>query len=71
MRYVDGFVAAVPSANREVYRRQAALAHAIFKEHGALRRVECWCDDVPEGKVTMPFDGQRMIYGGFEPILDI
>ena len=117
MRYVDGFVAAVPSANREVYRRQAALAHAIFKEHGALRCVECWGDDVPEGKVTsftmavkrapdeavvfawiewpskaardagmakamedprmqpgaspMPFDGQRMIYGGFEPILDI
>ena len=27
-------------------------ALAIFKEHGALRCVECWGDDVPEGKVT-------------------
>ena len=117
MSYVDGFVAAVPTANRETYRRHAEAAHAVFKEHGALRCVECWGDDVPDGKVTsfpmavqrkpdetvifswiewpsragrdagmaramedprlqpgnnpMPFDGQRMIYGGFEPIIDI
>ena len=24
----------------------------MFKEHGALRVVECWGDDVPEGKLT-------------------
>lgn len=116
MNYVDGFVAAVPSANREAYLKHAQDAAAIFKQYGALRVVECWGDDVPEGKVTsfpiavqrkddetvvfawitwpsratrdegwaavmadprmqpgtnpMPFDGKRMIYGGFETIME-
>ncbi len=116
MAYVDGFVAAVPVENREQYRTHAARAAAVFKEHGALAVVECWGDDVPEGKLTsftmavkreaheavvfswitwpskqtrdegmkramedarlgagtnpMPFDGKRMIYGGFEVIVD-
>jgi uncharacterized protein YbaA (DUF1428 family) len=115
MSYVDGFVAAVPTANREKYRAHAEKAAAVFKEHGALNVFECWGDDVPEGKVTsfpmavkrqadetvvfswitwpsrqardeawkkvmadprlqpdtnpMPFDGKRLIYGGFEPIV--
>jgi uncharacterized protein YbaA (DUF1428 family) len=116
MNYVDGFVCAVPTANREKYREHAEKAAAVFKEHGALSVVECWGDDVPEGKLTsfpmavkreanetvvfswitwpsrqarddawkkvmadprlqpetnpMPFDGKRLIYGGFEMILD-
>jgi uncharacterized protein YbaA (DUF1428 family) len=116
MSYVDGFVAAVPAANREKYRKHAEVGAIVFKEHGALKVVECWGDDVPEGKVTsfpmavkrkedevvvfswiiwpsrqardagmkkvmadprvqpdvnpMPFDGQRLIYGGFEPIVE-
>ena len=115
MNYVDGFVAAVPTANRETYRRHAELAAEVFKEHGALSVVECWGDDVPQGKLTsfpmavkcqddetvvfswitwpskavrdagmakvmadprlqpetnpMPFDGKRLIYGGFEMIV--
>ncbi len=113
MTYVDGFVAAVPSANRLAYLAHAKLAAGIFKEHGALSVVECWGDDVPDGKLTsfpmavqrkadetvvfawinwpskavrdagmkavmedkrmenmaMPFDGKRMIYGGFEVIM--
>jgi uncharacterized protein YbaA (DUF1428 family) len=115
MAYVDGFVAAVPTANRERYAKHAEAAAAVFKAHGALTVVECWGDDVPDGKVTsfpmavkcnadetvvfgwitwpsrkvrdegmkkvmddpsmrpdvnpMPFDGKRMIYGGFEVIL--
>jgi uncharacterized protein YbaA (DUF1428 family) len=114
--YVDGFVAAVPTENRERYRRHAEIAAQVFKEHGALSFVECWGDDVPEGKVTsfpmavkrkedetvvfswitwpsrqvrdeahpkvmadprvqpernpMPFDGQRLIFGGFEVIVE-
>ena len=52
MTYVDGFVAAVPTANREIYRKHAEAAAVVFKEHGALRVVECWSDDVPEGKLT-------------------
>lgn len=116
MTYVDGFVCAVPAANKEAYRKHAAEAAPLFKEFGATRMVETWGDDVPDGTVTdfkgavkakddevvvfswmeypdkatrdaagekimsdprmekmgeqMPFDGKRMIYGGFEPLLD-
>lgn len=117
MSYIDGFVVAVPTAAREAYREYAEAALAIFRDHGASRCVECWGDDVPEGKLTsfpmavkleagetvvfswvewpskevrdagmkkvmedprmpsdmsgMPFDGKRMIYGGFRPIVEI
>ncbi|MFT6465420.1 MAG: hypothetical protein ACJARL_002229 [Halopseudomonas sp.] len=116
MLYVDGFVVAVPTANKEKYRQHAADAAVVFKDHGALSLVECWGDDVPDGEVTsfpmavklrddetvvfswitwpsrevrdvgmqkvmadprldmeknpMPFDGKRMIYGGFQMIVD-
>ena len=52
MAYIDGFVAAVPTANRDAYIKHAEAAAAVFKEHGALKLVECWGDDVPEGKLT-------------------
>ncbi len=52
MSYVDGFVIPVPSGNREAYRKVAAQAASVFKEHGALHIVECWGDDIPDGKVT-------------------
>ena len=52
MHYIDGFVAAVPTANRDAFRKHAAAAAVVFKEHGALSIVECWGDDVPEGKLT-------------------
>jgi uncharacterized protein YbaA (DUF1428 family) len=114
MGYVDGYLLAVPSANREAYRAMAAEAAGIFAELGAHRTVEAWGDDVPPGEITdfrravkatddesvvfswvewpakavrdaawkrfmeeermksavMPFDGQRLIYGGFVPIVD-
>jgi uncharacterized protein YbaA (DUF1428 family) len=44
MTYVDGFVAAVPTANREIYKKHAEAAAVVFKEHGALKLVECWGD---------------------------
>ena len=115
MNYIDGFVAAVPTANRERYKKHAEAAAVVFKEHGALGLVECWGDNVPQGKLTsfpmavkckddetvvfswvswpskkardegmkkvmddsrlkpedMPFDGKRMIYGGFEVLVDV
>lgn len=117
MSYVDGFVAAVPTANRDEYRKHAQDAAKVFKDHGALSVMECWGDDVPEGKLTsfslavqrkddetvvfawivwpskearnaawekvmadprmkpdanpMPFDGKRLIYGGFAPIVEL
>lgn len=52
MTYVDGFLCAVPTANKEAYRAHAAAAATVFKEYGALTVVECWGDDVPEGKIN-------------------
>jgi uncharacterized protein YbaA (DUF1428 family) len=52
MTYVDGFVLAVPKANKEAYLQLSKDAWKVFRKHGALRQVECWGDDVPEGKLT-------------------
>jgi len=114
--YTDGFVAPVPIGKREAYREMAQKAAGIFTEYGAVRVVEGWGDDVPDGQVTdfrravkaedgenvvsswiewpskavrdagwgkvmadprmqpdhenMPFDGKRMFWGGFAPMID-
>jgi uncharacterized protein YbaA (DUF1428 family) len=52
MPYIEGFIAAVPTANREAYIEQAKQAVVFFKKLGATRVTECWGDDVPRGKVT-------------------
>ncbi|MDB5715513.1 MAG: domain containing protein [Sphingomonadales bacterium] len=115
MKYIEGFVIAVPTAGREKFIDHATRMDTIFLEFGATRIVEAWGDDVREGKVTdfpravqatadetvafswiewpdkatrdaamekmmsdprlmaepMPFDGKRMIFGGFEPVVDL
>jgi uncharacterized protein YbaA (DUF1428 family) len=115
MPYIDGFVAAVPKANKQSYIEHARAAGELFKEWGATRCVETWADDVPEGKHTdfmkavaaepdevvvfswveypdkatrdaagekmmrdprmqnmqMPFDGARLIYGGFDMLFEL
>lgn len=117
MSYIDGFVIAVPTANRQAFIDHARRFDPVFVEYGATRVVECWGDDVPAGKHTdfqravqaredetvvfswiewpdkatrdagmanmmddprmdptlnpMPFDGMRMIFGGFQPVLDL
>ena len=116
MSYIDGFVAAVPTTNRDTYKKRVEQAAVIFKDHGAVRVVECWGDDVPE-KLTpfpmaahknddetivfswivwpsrqardegmkkviadprsqpnanpMPFDGKRLIFGGFDVPVEV
>jgi uncharacterized protein YbaA (DUF1428 family) len=50
--YVDGFVLPVPEGKREAYHALANQAWENFRKYGALRLVEAWGDDVPEGKVT-------------------
>jgi len=116
MDYIDGFVAAVANKDKAAYIKHAKQAAVVFKEHGALRLVECWGDEVPDGKLTsfplavkcrddetvvfswiswpskevrntsmeqvmkdprldpsvnpMPFDGSRLIFGGFQMIVD-
>lgn len=60
MSYVDGFIVAVPAEKKDAYIKAATDAAHIFKDHGALQIVECWEDDVPEGKVTsFPMAVQR------------
>ncbi len=121
MSYIDGFLMAVPTANKQKFIEHAKLGDSVFIDLGATRVVECWADDVPEGKVTdfgksvqakadesvvfswiewpdkatrdkamktmtsdefndermdpkknpMPFDGKRLVYGGFEPIVEL
>ena len=116
MDYIEGFVAAVPTANKGRYIEHARKAAELLKGHGAERVVECWGDNVPEGEITsfpkavkckddetvvfswivwpsrevrdqgwdtimekglmddgsnpMPFDGKRIIHGGFDTIVD-
>ena len=121
MPYIDGFVIAVPTANKKKFIEHAKKGNSVFIELGATRIFECWGDDVPEGKMTdfhravqanndetivfswiewpdkatrdaamnkmgelmksddrmnpeknpMPFDGKRMIYGGFTPVVEL
>lgn len=51
MPYVQGFVAAVPAENKDVYIQHAREAAEVFKEFGATRAVETWGESVPEGKL--------------------
>ena len=116
MTYFEGFVAAVPEANKGAYLEHANKFAPIGRELGVKRHLEAWESDVPEGKVTdfrkavdakpdekivfaffeypskaerdaanekfrsdprmedmganMPFDGKRMVMGGFEAIVE-
>ena len=52
MSFIDGFVIPVANAKRDAYLANAKVAAAAFKRYGALRVVENWGDDIPEGKLT-------------------
>ena len=106
MSYIDGFVIAVPTANKQKFIEHARTVDSIFTEFGATRVVECWADDVPDESVVfswiewpdketrdaamermmsedfkdermdmeknpMPFDGKRLIFGGFQPVVEL
>ncbi len=46
MSYIDGFVLPLPKKNLKVYRRMAAKAAKIWRDHGALEVYECVGDDL-------------------------
>src|SRR3546814_5634340 len=52
MSYIDGFVIAVPTANRQKFIEHAKTGDSVFIDYGATRVLECWGDDVPVGKQT-------------------
>ena len=54
MKYVDGFVLAVPKKNLPAYRRMAQKAGKVWREHGALEFRECAGDDL-KVKMGIPF----------------
>ena len=54
MAYVDGFLLTVPARKLAVYRRIAAKAGKVWREHGALEYRECVGDDV-KTKMGTPF----------------
>jgi TetR/AcrR family transcriptional regulator, transcriptional repressor for nem operon len=50
--YIDGYVIAVPLANKAAYIRHVQDNILVFKQYGALRVMECWADDVPSGRTN-------------------
>ena len=60
MRYVDGFLLAVPKRNLPAYRRMAAKAGKIWRGYGALDYKECAGDDL-KVKMGVPFPKQMRL----------
>lgn len=52
MSYIDGFVVPVPKRQRAAYKKMAAKASRVWKDHGAIDYVEALADDVSWGKRT-------------------
>ncbi|MDO5658488.1 MAG: DUF1428 domain-containing protein [Paracoccus sp. (in: a-proteobacteria)] len=50
--WLQGFVLAVPAANKQSYIEMAEAALPMFEGHGATHQVECWGEDVPHGTLT-------------------
>jgi uncharacterized protein YbaA (DUF1428 family) len=55
MKYVDGFVLCVPKKNLPAYRRMAAKAGKIWREHGALEFKECAGEEIGKAAVGLSF----------------
>ena len=52
MSYIDGFVIAVPTANKQKFIEHARHFDSLFIELGAIRVIEGWGDDVPAERVN-------------------
>lgn len=55
MRYVDGYLLAVPKKKLAAYRRLAQAAAKVWKKHGAVEYVEAAGDDLNPKWATLKF----------------
>ena len=62
-RYVDGFLIPIPKKNLSAYRRIAAKAGTVWKEHGAVEYMECTGDDL-RGTMGIPFPRRAQVKRG-------
>ncbi|KTB48017.1 DUF1428 domain-containing protein [Dehalogenimonas alkenigignens] len=46
MKYVDGYVIALPEKNMAAYRQMAEMSARVWKKHGALEYFECVGEDL-------------------------
>jgi len=67
MSYVDGFLLPVPKKNMAAYRKMAAKAGKIWREHGALEYRECTGDDL-DTKYGLPFPKAMKLKPGEVPV---
>ncbi|MFN0243212.1 MAG: DUF1428 domain-containing protein [Planctomycetota bacterium] len=68
MKYVDGFVVPVPKKNLPAYKRMAAKAGKVWREHGALEFRESAADDLdiemglPFPRLVKPKSGETIMF---------
>jgi uncharacterized protein YbaA (DUF1428 family) len=55
MKYVDGFVIAVPEKNMDEYRKMAEMGAKVWKKYGALEYYECAGDDLNPAMAGIKF----------------
>ena len=84
MPYVDGFVIAVPADRKQEFIDHASKADSVLfswiewpdkaTRDAAMGRMEELMktdDRLNPEKNPMPFDGKRMIFGGFAPVVEL
>jgi len=70
--YVDGYLYVIQKSRKDEFIKFAKEMAALFKRNGALRIMECWEDEVPDGKVTsMPMavsrkEGEAILFSWVE-----
>lgn len=68
MKYVDGFVLAVPTKNLAAYKKMATVGKKVWLKHGALQYVEAVADDLDVKfglsykKLMKPKRGETIIF---------
>lgn len=59
MAYVDGYLIPLRRDRKESYSAFSAKVAAVYREHGALRVVDCWMDEAPQPSEAFHAEGAR------------